>query len=254
MGVNISNNSVQDSNTTQKKPRNLWPYGILFAIFIGIILICISVYISVKHPVYDDRPFFQKHSDTDTMINQLLEDTSALQEHYDFYIQANLKPTKDSVLKPNSPYLRPPHRDKQEDNSPNILLTKTLNTIYLLADKVDSKSQTLPELSIEVFIQKIGDIKAQEIYIYDTKDGSFVKSVPEHKGAQIPIGKMMFDAREQVFVSPSFEIELEGRWIISLQITAKQNPAQQATQGAQDCCKDLFVVLEKEFFSMPKPQ
>ena len=44
MGVNISNNSVQDSSATQKKLRNLWPYGILLAIFIGIILICISEY------------------------------------------------------------------------------------------------------------------------------------------------------------------------------------------------------------------
>ena len=49
--------SPQDSSTT--KARNLWPYGILLAIFIGIILICISVYISVKHPVYDDRSFFR---------------------------------------------------------------------------------------------------------------------------------------------------------------------------------------------------
>lgn len=244
----------QDSSTT--KVRNLWPYGILLAIFIGIILICISVYISVKHPVYDDRSFFQKHTDTDSAINQLLEDTDALQEYYDFYLQANTKPTKDSILKPSSPYFRASHRDKVENNSPNILLIKQLNTLYLLADTLDHKSNNLQDLRIQVFMQKIGDPKELEVHIYDSSSGSFSKSVPEHKGGQILIGTMLFDPKEQVFVSPSFEIEAEGRWIVALQITGKiaQTAQDTQSQGNTQKHRDLFVVLEKEFFSMPKPQ
>lgn len=231
------------SHPTSKPPktqRNLWPYGILAVIFIGIILICVSVYISVKHPVSDNMPFFQKHTDTDENINQLLEDTGVLQEYYDFYIQANAKPTRDSVLKPYSPYFRPPHRDKEEHNASTILFTKTRNTIYLLADRAEGKA--LENLSIKAYIQKVGTPKPQEIYIYDSAGGHFVKSTPEGKSTHIPIGELAFDSKSQLFTSPAFEIELEGRWIISLHISAKQGD------------RDLSVVLEKEFLSMPRPE
>lgn len=245
MVANIPESSTPHNPNTPKQPRNLWPYGILAVIFIGIILICISVFISTKHPVNDNKPFFQKHSDTEEHINELLADTMLLGEYYDFYIQANAVPTRDSVFRPYSPYFRPPHRDKNEQNPSTILFTKEINTLYLLADVIEGSveaDKSLEDLSIHAFIQKVGGVKPQEIHIYDPSTKSFIKSMPKDAESHIPIGELTFDAKSQLFTSPSFEIELEGRWIISLQITAKQGE------------KKLYAVLEKEFFSMPKPR
>ena len=245
MATNTQESSIQHHSNAPKNPRNLWPYGILAVIFIGIILICVSVYISVKHPVNDNKPFFQKHSDTEEHINDLLADTMLLGEYYDFYIQANAKPTRDSVFRPYSPYFRPPHRDKDEQNPSTILFTKEINTLYLLADVIEAgveEGKSLKDLSIQAFIQKIGGVKPQEIHIYDPSTKSFIKSTPKDKESHIPIGELTFDAKRQLFISPSFEVEIEGRWIVSLQITAKQGD------------QDIYAVLEQEFFSMPKPR
>ncbi len=227
-----------DTQNTSKKPKNLWPYGILSVILIGIILIFISVRISLKNSVVDDMPFFLKHKETEYHINNILEATKLLEGRFDFYIQANVKPTKDNIFKPYSPYLRPPHRDKQENSSPNLLFVKSLNTLYVFIEPIDGDLQ---DLHIEAFLQKIGkaDDRDQEVLIYNPKENLFTSSKPMQKGGQIPLGELIL-TQDKLFLSPSFEIELEGRWIVSLQITTKD--------------EQIPVILEKEFFGIPKSE
>ena len=217
---------------SRKKERNLWPYGILSVIVLGIVLIAISIRISVKHPVSDDRPFFLNHNDTDSAINTMLADTKYIQEHFNFYIQANITPTQDNVLRLYSQYLRPPYKGKPKNDSPNILLTKSLNTLQLLAKPIDGD---VKDLKITGFIQKIGQSPKQEIFIFNPNDNSFTSSKPEKDGEQIHIGDFAL-LKDDLFLSPSFELEAEGRWIVSLQITYK----------------DKTIVLEKEFFAIQK--
>lgn len=241
--------STNDKHSTQatKPKRNFWPYGILLVILLGVVLISISIRISVKHPVVDDVPFFIKHDDMDSAINDLLESTKALQNDFDFFINANSTPTNDEALRPYSPYMRPPHRDKAAQNTSPTLHTKSLNTIFL---RVIDKSSKPQNLRLQAFIQKIGNLEAQEIFIYNPKDSSYSSIKPPKKGAQIPIGELVLQEntqskdskKEAIYASPFFMLELEGRWIVSLQISQNDD---------KDTKNDNIVVLEKEFFALP---
>ena len=99
----------------------------------------------------------------------------------------------------------------------------------------------LQDLHIEAFLQKIGkaDDRDQEVLIYNPKENLFTSSKPMQKGGQIPLGELIL-TQDKLFLSPSFEIELEGRWIVSLQITTKD--------------EQIPVILEKEFFGIPKSE
>lgn len=241
-----SDSPSADSMQATKPKRNFWPYGILLVILLGVVLISISIRISVKHPVVDDVPFFIKHDDMDSAINDLLESTKALQNDFDFFINANATPTNDEALRPYSPYMRPPHRDKATQNTSPALHTKSLNTIFL---RVLSKSSKPQNLRLQAFIQKIGNLEAQEIFIYNPKDSSYSSIKPPKKGAQIPIGELVLQEntqskdsnKEAIYASPFFMLELEGRWIVSLQIS----------QSDDKNTKNDIVVLEKEFFALP---
>lgn len=244
---NLSSDSPSADSTQATRPkRNLWPYGILLVILLGVVLISISIRISVKHPVVDDVPFFIKHDDMDSAINDLLESTKALQNDFDFFINANATPTNDEALRPYSPYMRPPHRDKATQNTSPTLHTKSLNTIFL---RVIGKSSKPQNLRLQAFIQKIGNLEAQEIFIYNPKDSSYSSIKPPKKGAQIPIGELVLQEntqskdsnKEAIYASPFFMLELEGRWIVSLQIS----------QNDDKDTKSDIVVLEKEFFALP---
>lgn len=244
---NLSSDSPSADSTQATRPkRNFWPYGILLVILLGVVLISISIRISVKHPVVDDVPFFIKHDDMDSAINDLLESTKALQNDFDFFINANATPTSDEALRPYSPYMRPPHRDKATQNTSPTLHTKSLNTIFL---RVIGKSSKPQNLRLQAFIQKIGNLEAQEIFIYNPKDSSYSSIKPPKKGAQIPIGELVFQEntqskdskKEAIYASPFFMLELEGRWIVSLQIS----------QSDDKDTKSDIVVLEKEFFALP---
>lgn len=247
---NLSSDSPSADSTQATKPkRNFWPYGILLVILLGVVLISISIRISVKHPVVDDVPFFIKHDDMDSAINDLLESTKALQNDFDFFINANATPTNDEALRPYSPYMRPPHRDKATQNTSPTLHTKSLNTIFL---RVIGKSSKPQNLRLQAFIQKIGNLEAQEIFIYNPKDSSYSSIKPPKKGAQIPIGELVLQEntqskdskKEAIYASPFFMLELEGRWIVSLQISQNDD---------KDTKRDI-VVLEKEFFALPTNQ
>lgn len=244
-----STTSTTDSAQATKPKRNFWPYGILLVILLGVVLISISIRISVKHPVVDDVPFFIKHDDMDSAINDLLESTKALQNDFDFFIDANTTPTNDEALRPYSPYMRPPHRDKATQNTSPTLHTKSLNTIFLRTISKYGKPQNL---RLQAFIQKIGNLEAQEIFIYNPKDSSYSSIKPPKKGAQIPIGELVLQEntqskdskKEAIYASPFFMLELEGRWIVSLQIS----------QNDDKGTKSNVVVLEKEFFALPNPK
>jgi len=218
--------------TNKNAQKTFWPYGILGVILFGVVFIVCVVWFSLKHPVADNMPFFLGHNDTDSSINDILNDTKALQEHFNFYIQANASPTQDDILKPYSPYLRPPHRDKIQNNATHILSAKTLNTINVLVVPIDGK---IKDLKMSAFIQKIGSPTKQEIFIFNPKDNSFTPSKPEKKGAHIRIGDMTLVSN--TFISPAFEIGLEGRFIVALQIFYN----------------DKTIVLEKEFLSLEQP-
>lgn len=241
-----SDSPSADSTQATRPKRNFWPYGILLVILLGVVLISISIRISVKHPVVDDVPFFIKHDDMDSAINDLLESTKALQNDFDFFINANATPTNDEALRPYSPYMRPPHRDKATQNTSPTLHTKSLNTIFL---RVIGKSSKPQNLRLQAFIQKIGNLEAQEIFIYNPKDSSYSSIKPPKKGAQIPIGELILQEntqskdskKEAIYASPFFMLELEGRWIVSLQIS----------QNDDKDTKSDIVVLEKEFFALP---
>lgn len=241
-----STTSTTDSARATKPKRNFWPYGILLVILLGVVLISISIRISVKHPVVDDVPFFIKHDDMDSAINDLLKSTKVLQNDFDFFIDANATPTNDEALRPYSPYMRPPHRDKATQNTSPTLHTKSLNTIFLRAISKSGKPQNL---RLRAFIQKIGNLEDQEIFIYNPKDSSYSSIKPPKKGAQIPIGELVLQEstqskdskKEAIYASPFFMLELEGRWIVSLQISQNDD---------KDTNKNV-VVLEKEFFALP---
>lgn len=241
-----SDSPSADSTQATKPKRNFWPYGILLVILLGVVLISISIRISVKHPVVDDVPFFIKHDDMDSAINDLLESTKALQNDFDFFVNANATPANDGALRPYSPYMRPPHRDKATQNTSPTLHTKSLNTIFL---RVIGKSSKPQNLRLQAFIQKIGNLEAQEIFIYNPKDSSYSSIKPPKKGAQIPIGELVLQEniqskdsnKEAIYASPFFMLELEGRWIVSLQIS----------QSDDKDTKSDIVVLEKEFFALP---
>ncbi|OBV29443.1 hypothetical protein BKN38_02395 [Helicobacter sp. CLO-3] len=261
-----------------KKSINLWPYGILSVILLGVVLITISIRISLKHPAPDNKPFFLKHDESDESINDFLANTKELQEHFNFYMQANstnTPVTQDEVYKPYSPYLRPPHRDSKPNGIFETLVTKARNTIDILIIPIDGDPS---KLSITAYIQKIGGAPVQEIFIYNPSDSAYTSSKPLDKSGWMLIGDLMQtqipnpsqktsgkaadkrgannakgvndtrgtnDAKgvndvssanvEQVtFSTPAFEIENEGRWIISLQITYEGKKS----------------ILEKEFYSM----
>lgn len=240
-----------DSAQATKPKRNLWPYGILLVILLGVVLISISIRISVKHPVVDDVPFFIKHDDMDSAINDLLESTKALQNDFDFFIDANIAPTNSETLRPYSPYMRPPHRDKTTQNTSPTLHTKSLNTIFVRSISKSGKPQNL---RLQAFIQKIGNLEAQEIFIYNPKDSSYSSIKPSKKGAQIPIGELLLQENKQskdskkeaIYASPFFMLELEGRWIVSLQISQNEDKDTKSDKN--------IVVLEKEFFALPNPK
>lgn len=226
-----------------KKERNLWPYGILGVIFLGVILIVISIRISVKNPVGYDEPFimvlddgkklFDTHNDTDEAINAILEDTQKLQEHFNFYLKANNTPTKDNVLRPYSPYLRPPHRDKNEQTK-EILKTQNLNSFELLVEPIDNAS--IDNLRVFVFMQKIGqDSNEPEIFVFNPEEHAFSGKKSEKKNSKILLGEM-YKKDSNVLSSAPFEVKLKGRWIISLQIIYEK-------EG-----ETLQSVLEQEFF------
>lgn len=242
-------NLAQEATPKTKKQRNFWPYGILLVILLGVVLISVSIRISVKNPVVDDVPFFIKHNDMDLVINDLLESSKALQNKFDFFIEANVVPANSDDLRPYSPYMRPPHRDKSTQRTSAILHTKTLNTLFL---RVSSKNPNLKpnNLHFQAFIQKIGNINDQEIFIYNPQDNSYASAKPSKKGAQIPIGKLIKQDKPQqskqdfIYASPFFMLELEGRWIVSLQINYDDKNNDE---------KPTTVVLEKEFFALPNP-
>lgn len=262
-----SSQTTQQASTQKSKkptqPKNLWPYGILLVILLGVVLISVSIRISVQNPVVDDVPFFIKHDDMDFAINDLLESTKALEEDFDFFIQANTTPTNDKPLRPYSPYMRPPHRDKSANHTQTTLHTKSLNTLFL---RVISKKEMPQDLHIEAFIQKIGNLYEQEIFIYNPKDNSYTSAKPSKKGAQIAIGELVKQHAQDtqsktskntkeskevdfIYASPFFMLELEGRWIVSLQISDKRAKQHNKAQDNDDPRK--VVVLEKEFFALP---
>lgn len=270
---NTSNETTQQAHdakskkpakpTKSTKPTNFWPYGILLVILLGVVLISVSIRISVQNPVVDDVPFFIKHDDMDLAINDLLESTKALEGDFDFFLQANTTPTNDESLRPYSPYMRPPHRDKSANNPSTTLHTKSLNTIFL---RVVSKKAMPQDLHIEAFIQKIGKLDEQEIFIYNPNDNSYTSAKPSKKGAQIAIGKLTKQHAQDtqpktsnntkeskevdfIYASPFFMLELEGRWIVSLQISDKR--AKQHSNEQNDDEPSKIVVLEKEFFALP---
>lgn len=238
-----------------KKSINLWPYGILSVILLGVVFITISIRISLKHPAPDNKPFLLKHDESDESINDLLANTKELQEHFNFYIQANSTNTpitQDEVYKPYSPYLRPPHRDSNPNSIFETLVTKARNTIDMLIIPIDGDPS---KLSITAYIQKIGGTPVQEIFIYNPNDSAYAPSKPLDKSGWMLIGDLVqtqaqnpsqkangktannvsgASAEQATFSTPAFEIEDEGRWIISLQITYDGKKS----------------ILEKEFYSM----
>ena len=142
-----------------KKQRNLWPYGILGVILIGVVFIVGIVWFSIKHPVSDNGAFFLGYNDTDKQINEILEDTTYIQDRFDIYMQVNSAPTQDGILKPYSPYLRPPHRDKAKFTPQNTLFTKSLNNIQVLLKPIDGN---LKDVQISAFIQSLAIVLSKK--------------------------------------------------------------------------------------------
>lgn len=214
------------------KQRNLWTYGILGIILLGVVLIVISVHISIKHPVSDNGAFFLGYNNTNEQINEILEDTAYIQDRFNIYMQVNSVPTQDGVLKPYSPYLRPPHRDKVKSMPQNTLFSKSLNNIQVLLKPIDGN---LKDVQISAFIQKLGDSAKQKVFIFNPQDNSYSAGEVQGPGGQILLGSLM-PSNNGLFISPSFELAIDGRWIISLHISYQGKTA----------------ILEQEFFSTVK--
>ncbi|PAF42939.1 hypothetical protein [Helicobacter sp. 11S03491-1] len=195
-----------------KKSKNIWPYGILAVIIIGVILLVMLVRLSIEDPIIDDNAYFEKYNDVDKNINTIMKDTKEFETYYSVYIDANQKPSHTLTQQPLSPYFIKGHRDKLKQSPKIELFTNTPNQFYV---------SIVPKISPS----PVGDIQI-----------SLFLSRFHMEKQDLQLGVLKCDSHG-LCISKDFNLNVDGRWKAILQIQYIQNNE----------IKKIF--LEKEFFA-----
>lgn len=212
-----------------KKKLNLWPFGILAIIVIGVVLLIRLVILSSGHPDLEEIAYGgKKYGQVEKDINPIIEDTRAFQAQYSIYMDVNKKPTLSAENEPMMNYDIRGNGSRLSDEKKNQkaqLFTDTPNKIYVdFIPKTQDASKPISKIKAKVFLQR-----------YYAKE-------------KIDLGELTCDKKNSC-MSEDFNLTLskdskqilEGRWRVSLEISYVQDGL------------DKTIVLEKEFFAAKRP-
>lgn len=215
-----------------KKKLNLWPYGILAVIVIGVVLLVRLVMLSSGHPDLEEVAYGgKKYGQVEKDINPIIQDTRAFEAQYAIYIDVNKKPSPSVQNQPLMNYDIKGNGSRLADEKKNQkaqLFTDTPNKIY-----VDFIPKASPSKGISD--KPISNIRAKVfLQRYYGKEKTDLGQLTCDKNSCVS------EAFNLTLPKDSKQI-LEGRWRVSLEISYTQ-------EGA-----DKSIVLEKEFFAAKRP-
>lgn len=212
-----------------KKKLNLWPFGILAIIIIGVVLLIRLVILSSGHPDLEEIAYGgKKYGQVEKDINPIIEDTRAFQAQYSIYMDVNKKPAPSVENEPMMNYDIKGNGSRLSDEKKNQkaqLFVDTSNKIYVdFIPKTTTTSSPISKIKAKVFLQR-----------YYAKE-------------KTDLGELTCDKKNSC-VSEDFNLTLskdskqilEGRWRVSLEISYVQDGL------------DKTIVLEKEFFAAKRP-
>lgn len=212
-----------------KKKLNLWPFGILAIIVIGVVLLIRLVILSSGHPDLEEIAYGgKKYGQVEKDINPIIKDTRAFQDQYSIYMDVNKKPTPSVQNEPMMNYDIKGNGSKLSDEKKNQkaqLFTDSPNKIYVdFISKTPASVKPISNIRVKVFLQR-----------YYAKE-------------KTDLGELTCDKRHSC-MSEDFNLTLsknskqilEGRWRVSLEISYVQDGL------------DKTIVLEKEFFAAKRP-
>ncbi len=110
-----------------QKGRSLWPIGILIVIFLGVMLIIVSIRISKQQSIDTDHTFDLKKDIVDKDINKIMQKQNIFSNIYNVRINVTMPHNIENSIIMNSPYYATPV-PKKEDNA---ILNNSENIIFL---------------------------------------------------------------------------------------------------------------------------
>lgn len=212
-----------------KKKLNLWPFGILAIIVIGVVLLIRLVMLSSGHPDLEEIAYGgKKYGQVEKDINPIIEDTRAFQAQYSIYMDVNKKPTPSAENEPMMNYDIKGNGSRLSDEKKNQkaqLFIDTSNKIYVdFIPKTLSTTKPISNIRAKVFLQRY--------YAKEKTDLGELICNKENSCASEDFNLTLSKDSKQI---------LEGRWRVSLEISYVQDGL------------DKTIVLEKEFFAAKRP-
>ncbi|PAF54523.1 hypothetical protein BKH42_01030 [Helicobacter sp. 13S00482-2] len=217
-----------------KKKFNLWPFGILAIIVIGVVLLIRLVVLSSGHPDLEEIAYGGKnYQQVEKDINPIIKDTREFQAQYSIYMSVNKKPLPEPQNQPLMNYEIKGNGSRLSDEKKNEkpeLFIDAPNKIYVdFIPKISSKSSGKDSSHLISNIKTI--VFLQRYYAKERMD----------------IGMLNCDRNN--CVSKDFNLKLskdskqilEGRWRVSLEISYEQDGVSKN------------IILEKEFFGAKHP-
>ncbi|RDU61456.1 hypothetical protein [Helicobacter sp. MIT 14-3879] len=198
--------------------RTFWPFGILFIIFLGIVLITISIRISSIQSIAPDSTFNEKKLFVDANINELMNIQNRFESFYTVYLGINRSPNAENLYKIQSPYYSKPPAPKAEPQE-HIKLNPNNNIFFLHFVKLHDRKPAPPH-SYE------SDSKQ------DNKQTPMIESVKvefvrldteskEVKSLEIPLYKDNSHSLQQEFKTESFSLPSKGFYQARFEVSAR---------------------------------
>ncbi|MDO7252421.1 hypothetical protein [Helicobacter cappadocius] len=222
-----------------KKKLNLWPFGILAVIVIGVVLLVRLVVLSSGHPDLEEIAYGgKKYQQVEKDINPIIKNTKAFQAQYSIYIDVNQKPLARLENQPLMNYEIKGNGSRLADEKKNQkaqLFTDKPNKIYVdfvpKAVSKSSKNSTSGDFSSSPISNIRTIVFLQRYYAKEKMDIG-----------ELECDKMSCVSRDfNLTLSKDSKQILEGRWRVSLEISYNQDGV------------DKTITLEKEFFAAKHP-